>query len=233
MIRGDLSMRLRLVLHVLIAFAIGFSLLAFGVIVTTVSCDIWLTTDEYTLIPAAVGVAGGLVVTLAGAFCVVYSLRCLRDLFSTGRMITGRVAGRRVAVTREVMGLPVHDVKAVYYLTVGSEEFEIPQNQYLNVAEGQEVTLTYLPNTRTVENVTRVRPVWITTTVISLAQAIRDEQAYDRLPILADAMEEAGCTDADLLKQCRMVIANEECQALIETITQEIVAAKGVTTPDE
>jgi hypothetical protein len=36
-----------------------------------------------------------------------------------------------------------------------------------------------------------------------LAQAIDDERAFDRLPILADALEDAGCTDADLLNHCR------------------------------
>jgi hypothetical protein len=38
---------------------------------------------------------------------------------------------------------------------------------------------------------------------IKLAKAIYDEPAFDRLPILADAVEEAGCTDADILNHCR------------------------------
>jgi hypothetical protein len=40
-------------------------------------------------------------------------------------------------------------------------------------------------------------------TVIALAEAIYDERAFDRLPILADALEEAGCTNADILNHCR------------------------------
>jgi hypothetical protein len=44
---------------------------------------------------------------------------------------------------------------------------------------------------------------WLTTTVVSLAKAIYHERAFDRLPILADALEEAGCTNADLLAHCR------------------------------
>jgi hypothetical protein len=48
-----------------------------------------------------------------------------------------------------------------------------------------------------------VDPAWLTPTVVSLAQAIYDEQAFDRLPILADALEDAGCTNADLLVHCR------------------------------
>jgi hypothetical protein len=38
---------------------------------------------------------------------------------------------------------------------------------------------------------------------IKLARAIYDEYAFDRLPILADALEEAGCTDTDILNHCR------------------------------
>jgi hypothetical protein len=44
---------------------------------------------------------------------------------------------------------------------------------------------------------------WLTSTVVSFATAIYDERAFDRLPILADALEDAGCDDADLLNHCR------------------------------
>jgi len=40
-------------------------------------------------------------------------------------------------------------------------------------------------------------------TVVSLAQAIYAEGAYDRLPILADALEDAGWDNADILNHCR------------------------------
>jgi hypothetical protein len=39
--------------------------------------------------------------------------------------------------------------------------------------------------------------------VRSLAESIYQEHAFDRMPILADALEEAGCTDAELLDHCR------------------------------
>jgi hypothetical protein len=44
---------------------------------------------------------------------------------------------------------------------------------------------------------------WNGGTVPRLAQAIDDEGRFDDLPILADALEDAGCDNADLLKHCR------------------------------
>jgi hypothetical protein len=40
---------------------------------------------------------------------------------------------------------------------------------------------------------------WVTSTVNQLAEAIYQERAFDRMPILADA----GCTDAEILNHCR------------------------------
>jgi hypothetical protein len=40
---------------------------------------------------------------------------------------------------------------------------------------------------------------WNDGTVVRLASAIYEERAFDHLPILADALEEAGCTDPDIL----------------------------------
>jgi hypothetical protein len=39
--------------------------------------------------------------------------------------------------------------------------------------------------------------------VRQLARAIHEERAYDRLPILADALEDAGCDDAEVLGHLR------------------------------
>jgi len=44
---------------------------------------------------------------------------------------------------------------------------------------------------------------WHASTIPKLAQAIYDERAFDRLPILADALEDAGCENADILSHCR------------------------------
>jgi hypothetical protein len=44
---------------------------------------------------------------------------------------------------------------------------------------------------------------WLAGPVITLADTIYTDRAFDRLPLLADALEEAGCTDADILAHCR------------------------------
>ena len=44
---------------------------------------------------------------------------------------------------------------------------------------------------------------WLTSTVVSLAQGIYADRAFDRLPILADALQDAGCENADVLGHCR------------------------------
>ena len=42
-------------------------------------------------------------------------------------------------------------------------------------------------------------PTWRSETVTALATGIHFDNAFDRLPILADALEEAGCDDAEVL----------------------------------
>jgi hypothetical protein len=51
-----------------------------------------------------------------------------------------------------------------------------------------------------------VEPSWLTWNsgaVAKLARAIYDGRALERLPVLADALEEAGCTNVDILNHCR------------------------------
>jgi hypothetical protein len=56
---------------------------------------------------------------------------------------------------------------------------------------------------------------WRTSTVVSVARSIYNDRAFDRLPILADALEDAGCADEDVLGHLRGVGAHIlECWAL-------------------
>lgn len=44
---------------------------------------------------------------------------------------------------------------------------------------------------------------WNDGVIRKLAEMIYAERAFDRMPMLADALETAGCTDADILNHCR------------------------------
>ena len=44
---------------------------------------------------------------------------------------------------------------------------------------------------------------WRTSDVLGLARAIYEDRAFDRMPILADALMDAGCADEQILGHCR------------------------------
>jgi len=46
-------------------------------------------------------------------------------------------------------------------------------------------------------------PSWRTSAVVALADGIYADRAFDRLPILADALQDAGCDNEDVLAHCR------------------------------
>jgi hypothetical protein len=53
---------------------------------------------------------------------------------------------------------------------------------------------------------------WNDGTIPKLAQAIYDKRAFDRMPILADALEEAGCHNVEILNHCR---GKERCPSCV------------------
>ena len=70
--------------------------------------------------------------------------------------------------------------------------------------------LSYLPLCRLLHDLignpfrpAAVDPRWLTSTARDLARTIYEDRAFDRLPILADALEEAGCDNADVLTHLR------------------------------
>jgi hypothetical protein len=44
---------------------------------------------------------------------------------------------------------------------------------------------------------------WLTSDVRILAEGIYQDRAFDRMPILADALQDAGCDNEDILNHCR------------------------------
>jgi hypothetical protein len=55
----------------------------------------------------------------------------------------------------------------------------------------------------------RFDPAWRTSTVLALAQGIIQESAFDRMPILADALQDAGCDNEVILDHCRHARGHE------------------------
>ncbi len=46
-------------------------------------------------------------------------------------------------------------------------------------------------------------PAWLSPATVAIAAAIYQDRAFDRMPVLADALEEAGCGNTDILLHCR------------------------------
>jgi hypothetical protein len=52
----------------------------------------------------------------------------------------------------------------------------------------------------------KIKRAWLSVNegaVLRLAQTIHAEGAFDQVPVLGDALEEAGCTDKVILSHCR------------------------------
>lgn len=52
-------------------------------------------------------------------------------------------------------------------------------------------------------NLQTIPPVWRTGTVVAMASQMSEFRDFSALPILADALQEAGCADTDVLHHCR------------------------------
>jgi hypothetical protein len=48
-----------------------------------------------------------------------------------------------------------------------------------------------------------VNPAWLTPAVVALARTIYQKRCFDALPILADALLDAGCASAEVVAHCR------------------------------
>ncbi|MCE9561749.1 MAG: hypothetical protein K8U57_06800 [Planctomycetes bacterium] len=46
-------------------------------------------------------------------------------------------------------------------------------------------------------------PAWLTSDVVALAQGIYANRDFSAMPILADALQDAGCDSEDMLAHCR------------------------------
>ena len=65
------------------------------------------------------------------------------------------------------------------------------------------------------------------TQVRKLAVSIYSEQAFDRLPILAEALEKAGCDNAEILEHCRGQDTHAKGCWVIDVLLGNRQAARG------
>jgi hypothetical protein len=97
-----------------------------------------------------------------------------------------------------------------YWQHSHSSELSYAEEQQWGVRIEQEM-VTYCDLLRDVYGPLAFRPVnlpqdwlrWNGGIIAHLAQAIQEERAYYHMPILADALEDAGCTSAELLDHLR------------------------------
>jgi len=124
-------------------------------------------------------------------------------------------------VVDEVLDLPEDQLTdTLYYASLAAHWCVLPFDQNRNAVEVCSHAAFYAQRTADLsterwfqakllcdvlgpEPALKVDPAWLTSTVVALTQGIYAEKAFDRLPILADALEEAGCTAAAILGHLR------------------------------
>ncbi|MGE3805012.1 MAG: hypothetical protein AB7K24_10100 [Gemmataceae bacterium] len=113
--------------------------------------------------------------------------------------------------------LPSRAAQALAFDKMGPSPIDVPpthpKHQTWSMGWKEEFAAAQLDQVATMKCVygNPFRPVtfdeaWLTwrdATVVRLAEAIYAERAFERLPILADALEESGCTNEKILGHCR------------------------------
>jgi hypothetical protein len=108
------------------------------------------------------------------------------------------------SVTRAGDSRGIHDLIGAYYTYDHVYEQEPKGALDQDVLDRQVVELAIRWNREHTGAAIDSRWVeWNDGTVKKLAQSIRAKRTFHRLPVLADALEEAGCQDADILAHCR------------------------------
>ncbi|MBX9583374.1 MAG: hypothetical protein K2X87_23985 [Gemmataceae bacterium] len=61
-------------------------------------------------------------------------------------------------------------------------------------------------------------PDWRTSTAVALAESIYPDRAWDRLPVLAEALDDAGCTHPDVIGHLRGPGPHARCYWVVDLI---------------
>jgi hypothetical protein len=71
-----------------------------------------------------------------------------------------------------------------------------------------------------------MKPEWRTRTVVGICRKMLDERDFAALPILADALEDAGCDDTETLTVCRQLgLTPLQAERLTNLVYSEETAA--------
>jgi len=128
--------------------------------------------------------------------------------YEATRLVTDRVsrhvASLVVPAPNSVYGTYVGGIYVARYIRARVPTNPVARQAWLE-AENAEFTAQckivrdiFASPFRPVANLSHVPPA-----VITLAQTIYDERTFDQMPELADALEQAGCTDKAILDHCR------------------------------
>ncbi|HEY1065334.1 MAG TPA: hypothetical protein VGE52_04465 [Pirellulales bacterium] len=109
-----------------------------------------------------------------------------RDAFSSAILAADLAATARAIVRQSEGGRPTHTVDDAIF----SHE-QVAQTALLRDALGNPFRNSTL------------RAEWLSATVVAIAETIRNNRDHRLLPILGDALEEAGCSDDEFLSHCR------------------------------
>ncbi len=64
---------------------------------------------------------------------------------------------------------------------------------------------------RSVPNPITIQPHWLTSAVVSLAHTIYDENAWEIMPVLGDALQDGGCEDQEIIDHAKSVMRCTRC----------------------
>ena len=108
---------------------------------------------------------------------------------------------KELAITSQQFGL----VAGIFFF--GYFLFEIPSNLLLHKLGARiwiaRILITWGILAMLTGLVNSVHQLYAVRFLLGLAEAVYEESAFERLPILADALEDAGCTDERLLRHLR------------------------------
>jgi hypothetical protein len=125
----------------------------------------------------------------------------LRELQSTSNEFLARAAARAVA-SSSILRVETRDLVASQALFIQSASDDSDAFQHDKQLQCDLIREIFGNPFRPVQIATELLR-WNDATVPRLARHIYDERRFEEIPILADALEDAGCTNRDILDHCR------------------------------